>query len=930
MKKKMLIITLLISSVFINSCVDKKMITAKKGVIDLSDWDFEKDGIVRLDGEWEFYNNKLLTPDDFKNIKTPFFYTNIPKRWRNTGNDKNIIGRYGFATYRLKILLNNKNCNFGLRVPTSYVAYTIWINNKYKFNQGSVADNIKKEIPRSFPRDFIFNTENQNEIDIIIQNSNFHDESGGFLNNFILGKSEQILNFAKNNLAADLFLFGAIIIFALYNLILFLFNKKDISPLILCALCFTVSIRTLFVNESFIYNVFPYFDFEIARKLEYLTVCIGPYLLVSFIHKQFLKYSIKKVVITSKIIAILYSFFVIFTSLKIYSYLLVLFQIKMVIDFIYIIGILTKAMRKREIEAFISFGGFIFAFFIIVYEILYHHQIFMVGVYTPIGVLIFMFSQSFILSLRLARAYSSLENISSELRIYSKELEEKVQERTHELEEANEEKINFFINLAHEMKTPLTLMSNYFEGYIKKVGSFPETIIIKENLDKLTRDMVNILDVEKLAKGQIYYDHSMIINLTDIINKKISLFKEVTDRKGIKIYESIKKNIYIKIDAFAIDRILNNLLDNAIKYNKPNGEIRIILKNNKKNIILIISDTGIGIDIEQQKNIFDPYYQLSHNKRNVYGIGIGLSIVKRIMDEIDGEINIKSELNKGTEFTIKFKEYHLKRNDIVNTYYEISKPIKNTFNVKLKETVPQKNKYNILVVDDNYEMLLFLQNTMMEEYNFYYALNGKEALKKLNNIAKPDIIISDIMMDVMDGYEFYENISNNSKYNTIPFIFLTAKSTYKDRIKGLLKGAIDFISKPFIIDELLAKINSIIVREENSKNKMIRSIQKKIYVYFSNKNKGKSHKRKEITKEKNIADILLNKYQISKREVEIIDLLIQGLLYKEIAYRLNISINTVRTHVKSIYHKFKIQNKSELSNIIHSLKGRPKKMDYAD
>ncbi len=490
----------------------------------------------------------------------------------------------------------------------------------------------------------------------------------------------------------------------------------------------------------------------------------------------------------------------------------------------------------------------------------------------------------------------------------------------NEIDKINKQKINLFINLAHETKTPLTLISNYFEKYIKKKGLSEELSVIKNNLDKLIKDMTNYLDIEKLERKQVFYNHNSIIDLSKIIKIKTLFFKEIANKKGIKIKLDISDHIYIKIDPYAIDRIINNLLDNAIKYNNENGITKIILISLKNKIELIIEDTGIGINEEQINYIFNPFYQSSIKKRNLQGIGMGLSIVKKIIDEVKGEINVSSKLNKGTTFKIIFNPYKLKENDQINEEIKYFKPKPTKTKYVLKQTKYIADRYNIFVVEDNIEMLLFLQNSMIDKYNFYYALNGKEALKKLDNIPRPHIIISDIMMDEMDGYTFYENIDNNNKYKSIPFIFLTAKTMEEDRIKGLSKGAIDYISKPFSIDELLVKINSIIKYLESISEVVLKNIGEGIYNYLNNKSNititAKGNEKDKINY--NIIGKLHSEYGITQKELEIISLLKKNLEYKEIGICLNISINTVRTYIKRIFEKCKVRSTRELLRYINN------------
>ena len=342
--------------------------------------------------------------------------------------------------------------------------------------------------------------------------------------------------------------------------------------------------------------------------------------------------------------------------------------------------------------------------------------------------------------------------------------------------------------------------------------------------------MVNFLDVEKLERGQSFYNHDQIVNLTKVLKTTILLFREIAENKRIKIVEEIsEKDIFIKIDPYAIDRVINNILDNAIRYTETGGEIIISLNNNNEDKVeLSVNDTGTGISEKKLEHIFESYYQISHKKRNIEGIGVGLSIVKKIVDQVDGEIKIESKTNVGTSFNILFKNYELSDNDIIENNLEYTKPIKIASFEKLEEERYEEGKYNILIVEDNIHLLAYLQNSIKSKYNVYYAGNGEDALRKLEYIPKPNIIISDILMDIMDGYDFYNVLSDNERYKDIPVIFLTAKTSLDEKVEGLSKGAVDYIYKPFHINELLAKINSIIRSQEVTREVNITEMENKI------------------------------------------------------------------------------------------------------
>jgi len=465
------------------------------------------------------------------------------------------------------------------------------------------------------------------------------------------------------------------------------------------------------------------------------------------------------------------------------------------------------------------------------------------------------------------------------------------------IEEASRQKTNFFINLAHETKTPITLISNYLDRYISRSRYDEDLGVIKSNVDKLQNDIVNFLDVEKLERGQVFYNHDVLIDLYRFLMDKIKIFKETARGKDIKINANLQKDVYVKIDPYALDRVINNLLDNAVKYNRQEGSIDIELSVIDRNAVLKVKDTGIGIPKDQLKNIFNPYYQLSHEKRNIQGMGMGLGIVKMIMSQVKGKIKIDSVENEWTlavvtmpaQVNIDKKEAEANY-DIIN----INKGINKKASYDLDDVYDHGRRFCILLVEDNLDMLSFLKDSLKDNYNVFLAKNGKEALDKVKSIPRQiDLIISDIMMDEMDGYAFYENyIRLDSINRAVPFIFLTAKSRHDEKLKGLKLGAVDYIYKPFDIKELLAKIESHLGLNE----------AKNMYLFI---------KQDEILRH-NMEYWFYRKYSITDREKVIIDYLLDGLLNKEIAGKLDLTEGTVKNYVMDIYKKIGVMNKIEL------------------
>ncbi|MBN1696207.1 MAG: response regulator [Spirochaetales bacterium] len=408
------------------------------------------------------------------------------------------------------------------------------------------------------------------------------------------------------------------------------------------------------------------------------------------------------------------------------------------------------------------------------------------------------------------------EQAKTKLEELNATLESKVSERTaalekanRQIEEASRQKTIFFVNLAHEIKTPLTLIINYLDRHIQKTGMTDELRVIRQNLDILKRDIINFLDSEKLVQGQIFYNHEQIINLSEMVTQKGKLFQEIASKKRISMLVSVEPSLHIKADPAAIDRVVNNLLDNAIKYTNETGTIEMHLKKNN-GLHLIIKDNGRGIPEDRIHSIFEPFNQISGNNRNIHGIGMGLYIVKKILAAIDARIHVESRENCGTVFTILFYEHCLRMNDSVEKKIEYTLPVDTSSHLKPRQSEKREGAPVILIVEDNADLLFFIHSRLSEHYNVIIARDGNEAFEKLSNNPKPDLIISDIMMDKMDGYEFHDACAQHPLFRDVPFIFLTARSSLDEKIKAYSSGAVDYITKPFYIDELEFKIKALL------------------------------------------------------------------------------------------------------------------------
>lgn len=505
---------------------------------------------------------------------------------------------------------------------------------------------------------------------------------------------------------------------------------------------------------------------------------------------------------------------------------------------------------------------------------------------------------------KLLESEIKLQEMNLQLQKSNEELWLKVQERTRELEIANEQRTNTFINLAHDIKTPLTLINNYLSDYIKDVPETESLNIIHQNIEKLTSNIINFFDSERIKKGITIYTHDTISNLSDILDNNILLFQKYCEKKKIEVVSDIQNTILIKADPEALNRIINNIIENATKYTESGGKIHIILNANQDKAYFSVIDTGIGIHKELHNKIFDPYFQINSTKKNLQGMGLGLAITKKILDGLNSSISIISDPphKPGTEVIVEFPLYISPVNETIAVFNNNGKLQEEYHNLMSindhSETLP-----TLLIVEDNIPLVNLMISKLNERYNIHVALNGQEALERLKTIKYLDLIISDVMMDNGDGFELFKKVSTQKRFKHIPFIFLTAKT--EDKCKGLELGAIDYISKPFLIEELIYKIEAVL----NNISQQIHAFSNTIHQSIISQIPQESVSTNENSFEENCL-----KYHLTPQEKKIVPLIAKGQTNKEIADVLFISDKTVKKHLQNIFEKVNASGKIELLN----------------
>lgn len=476
-----------------------------------------------------------------------------------------------------------------------------------------------------------------------------------------------------------------------------------------------------------------------------------------------------------------------------------------------------------------------------------------------------------------------------------------------ELHEEKETRKQLFLNIVHDLKTPLTIIHNNVNRCEKEHKNSDSIGVLKSNIIKMEKNILNILNLEKLERGYPVALTESVSNLSRITEEACELYKSYVASGKIRILSKIDKDIYGSIDEISFIQILNNLVENAIKYSKDEGLVYISLFMLMDKACLTVKDTGIGISSQEQKKIFNSYYQSHKGYSSYYGLGIGLALTKEICEAYNGEISVESKLGEGSRFTVFLPEAQRSaesdRKEVLRNCYIPS------INKNIPETTYDPELETIMIVEDDPAIHELLINGFKKSYNVISASNGVEGLKKLQGDVQVDLIITDIMMPEMDGRDFLLNLRSDESNKKIPVIFLTARAGKEDVVEFLSLGAIDYICKPFDFHELSTKVDSILSVCSHMHYSLVNSMNSRISQFFSD-NKGSAD-----TRGNNKSDFA--DYGISPKEGQIITELSKGLSHKEIAYNQGISVNTVKSHIQRIYKKCKVQNSTSLLKIFY-------------
>lgn len=387
--------------------------------------------------------------------------------------------------------------------------------------------------------------------------------------------------------------------------------------------------------------------------------------------------------------------------------------------------------------------------------------------------------------------------------------------------EIYQSKIDFFTQMVHELRTPLSLILAPLRQVMAQGGSvadaMPQLQMVERNGQRLS-DVVNqLMDFRKSESGQITVSLASV-ELKGVLSGIVQRFRWLAEAKGIRLVEQLPEaECFATTDTEAFNKMVGNLLSNAFKF--ASTSVTITLSQDGEGCCLLrVADDGIGIAPEEQAKIFQPFYQVKEGRPSDYiGTGIGLALVRKLADLTHTEISVESSLGQGAAFILRLpagQPLSEVRPDAVQTSsggsaMALSEP-------SAAEPAADGERECILVVDDNSDMLHFMQSILASRYEVRLAGNGQEALDVMKQWL-PQLIVSDVMMPVMDGLQLCRAVKENLETSHVPVVLLTAKVGTESQVEGLDSGADLYLSKPFTTEVMLAQIDSLLRNRRNLK-----------------------------------------------------------------------------------------------------------------
>ncbi|XDD43678.1 ATP-binding protein [Leptospira sp. WS60.C2] len=764
---------------------------AQAGILDVSSWNFERDGNVPLDGEWNIYW-KSFGPFETSQEQ---IYTTVPGKWTNNSQTPY---PNGYATLHLKILVGSNPNSFYLQNGVTRNAFRILVGNETVYESGKIGFDESSEKASINIQSIALPSQKDGVIDLYVQISCYHYHVCGIATPYYIGTRGNINKSYFEAISRDIFILASLGTLALFHFVLFLFWKDEKIHLYFSFVCFLASIRILSIGETrMIYNYLPMGVYEIIIRISGITFILLSISFTRYIQEVYPDQKYRYIYRINYVIALLLSFAIPFT-ITIYSKVQSFHFILILLGLLTFLFPITHGVMLRKPGAKFFLLSLVTTMLLFSLDILTEFARKGNAYLTQYGFLVFGLSQAIFIADRMIQNFRNREKLKQEKELALAEVKFKSA---------------FLSTMSHEIRTPM----NGILGMTQMFGQTNLTDEQKEYLNLIQFSgenlllLVNdILDLTKLEAGKFELRNETI-PLPKFLNDIVQLFRTKISVDDVKIELVFLNEIPSKIltDQRRFTQIMSNLLSNAVKFTEK-GKITVTASSksidaNHSNLTIQVKDTGIGIPNQKLEELFEPFVQIhSHLSEKTTGTGLGLTITRKIVEEMSGTILVASELGVGSTFTIEIPIEHGKEETTSNqesVHHNILKS--SEWDKNLATNFPIK----ILVADDD-SINLKVTSMFLKKlgYRAQLAENGARALESVKT-ETPDLIFLDVQMPDMNGIQVTREIRKNKNLAKQPVIIaLTANVMEEEKERCLQSGMDDFMTKPLLLQELVYMI----------------------------------------------------------------------------------------------------------------------------
>lgn len=776
---------------------------AFNGVLDLKDLDLQKTGPVKLDGYWQFCWNRLLAPgvQEWSDTDLAGFYP-VPRFW--TAYPGHNFPAAGRAAYRLIVKMSGKNKRLALQTPELFTEYCLWINGRLVRQNGI----FPGKPVRFLKPDILTLSLDASDVEIVLQMRNRLHGNAGIAQSFILGTEKQIYRKFIISTAMEIMLISICLFAGFYHTIIFVFRQNDKELLWFGLFCFMVALRTLFTGTTLISWIIPELNFTIASRLATVSIpcCVILFQLFSYF---FFKKKLPRFffcLITG--LHFLYAACIPFVSTMAYSVIFKYYLVAVAASVLFVFYINVKAIGNKTAFALLFLSGCLVLAAGVVNDMLHYLQVINTGYYLSLFFLGFILIHSLMLAIKFSQEHRTVAMLSEKLKVVDRLKDEFLANTSHELRTPINGIIGVAESLIHGAAGPLSKNARQNLGLIVSSGKRLSTLIN------------DVLDFSKLRNNDILMSKKPQ-DLRQMVSVVMTVIKATTPNKAIELINDIPEDApFVYGDENRLQQILYNLIGNGVKYTEQ-GYVRVRANPASDMIQVRVEDSGIGIDPSLEARIFNSFEQGNGSiEREYSGTGLGLPITKKLVELHGGVIRVESIPGHGSSFIftlpqVDANEKKIKEGNFVPTPLNRILPFPET-GYSLPDTSTDKGAKQILIVDDEAVNGQVLLNYLgIKKLGAEFVPSGRLALERIKT-HRYDLVLLDIMMPRMSGYEVCRQLREKFSTFELPIIFLTTKNQPSDIVTAFEMGGNDYIVKPVDKTELFARIDTLLSLKETA------------------------------------------------------------------------------------------------------------------